>query len=280
MVNQLSPSRQKVLIPFQKVLDFSITALRFDDQIQTILRWASSRESRTVCVANVHMLMEAHWNSALADVLDKADLVTPDGMPLVWMMRQLGAYNQDRVAGMDILLALCEQAQTRNVSVFFVGSQTEILDPMKSRIESEFPNLKIAGMEPLPFRQLTQAEDEALIKKVNESGAGVVLVSLGCPKQEYWMAQHKGKIQAVMIGLGGVFPIYAGIHKWAPQWVRESGLEWLYRLVQEPRRLWGRYSKTIPPFMLLASKQLLMHRIYLLTKNRKYGFPVLGVKQL
>jgi N-acetylglucosaminyldiphosphoundecaprenol N-acetyl-beta-D-mannosaminyltransferase len=245
-------------LPKQRVLDFPITALRFDDQIQTILRWAIARESKTVCVANVHMLMEAHWNPEFASVLNNADIITPDGMPLVWMMRLLGARYQDRVAGMDVLLALCKLAQTRNVSVFFAGSQLDILSRMQKRLEQEFPKLKIAGMEPLPFRPLTETEDKALIKMINNSGAGLVLVSLGCPKQENWMAQHKDKIQAVMIGMGGVFPVYAGIHKRAPQMVRDLGFEWLYRWMQEPRRLWNRYTKTIPAFMLLAFKQLLM----------------------
>jgi len=207
----------KVVLPTQRVLDFPITALRFHDQIQTILKWAIDRESKTVCVANVHMLMEAYWNAEFGRVLKNADLVTPDGMPLVWMMRLLGAPYQDRVAGMDILLALCQLAQTQNISVCFVGSQAEILFLMKKRLEAEFPQLKIVAMEPLPFRPLIQDEDEALIKKINASGAGLVLVSLGCPKQENWMAQHQDKIQGVMIGLGGVFPVYAGIQKRAPQ---------------------------------------------------------------
>lgn len=244
-------------LPTQRVLDFPITALRFNDQIQTILRWARSRESRSVCVANVHMLMEAYWNPDFGTVLKNADLVTPDGMPLVWMMRLLGAPHQDRVAGMDILQASCDLAQKLNVSVFFVGSQTEILSRMREKLEQEFPNLKIAAMEPLPFRVLTPAEDEELIEKINSSGAGLVFVSLGCPKQESWMAQHKDKIQAVMIGLGGVFPVYAGIHKRAPRMVRDLGFEWLYRWLQEPRRLWSRYTTTIPAFIWLAFKQLL-----------------------
>jgi len=247
---------EKLSIPTQKVLDFQITALRFDDQIQTILSWATRRESRTVCVANVHMLMEAHWNPEFANLLDQADMVTPDGMPLVWMMRKMGVRYQDRVAGMDILQAICDQTSNQNTSIFFVGSQTEILSRMREKLEREFPACQIAAMEPLPFRPLTPTEDEALIEKINHSGAGLVFVSLGCPKQEHWMAQHKGKVQAVMIGLGGVFPVYAGIHKRAPRIVRELGLEWLYRFIQEPRRLWGRYLKTIPPFMLLAFKQL------------------------
>ncbi|QIR37811.1 WecB/TagA/CpsF family glycosyltransferase [Tolypothrix sp. PCC 7910] len=245
------------LVPTQKVLDFPITALTFENQIQTIMKWAIAHESRTVCVANVHMLMEGHWNPEFANVLKNADVVTPDGMPLVWMMRRMGARSQDRVAGMDILQGLCQLAQAQNVSVYFLGSQTEILARMRKRLDQEFPNLKIAAMEPLPFRPLTEAEDADLIKKINKSGAGLVFVSLGCPKQENWMAQHKGKIQAVMIGVGGVFPVYAGIHKRAPRMVRELGFEWLYRWIQEPRRLWSRYMTTIPPFMWLATKQLL-----------------------
>jgi len=246
----------RVFLPTKRVIDFPITALRFDDQIQTILKWAKARESKTVCVANVHMLMEAYWNPDFANVLKNSDVVTPDGMPLVWMMRQMGARYQDRVAGMDVLLGLCQLAQSLNISIFCVGSQTEILSRMRKRLEYEFPYLKIAAMEPLPFRPLTEAEDEALIQKINSSGAGLVLVSLGCPKQENWMAQHKGKVQGVMIGLGGVFPVYAGIHKRAPRIMRDLGLEWFYRWVQEPRRLWRRYATTIPPFVWLAFKQL------------------------
>jgi len=259
----LSAGHEKELItgrnflPTRKVLDFSITALRFDEQVQTIINWAKTRESKTVCVANVHMLMEAYWSLDFANVLRSADLVTPGGMPLVWMMRRMGAHYQDRVAGMDILLALCELAQTQNISILFLGSQSEILSKMRKKLDKEFPQLKIAGMEPLPFSPLTETEDEALMKKINSSGAGIVLISLGCPKQEIWMAQHKGKIQAVMIGVGGVFPVYAGIRKRAPRIMRDLGLEWLYRWIQEPRRLLVRYTKTIPLFIWLAAKQLL-----------------------
>jgi N-acetylglucosaminyldiphosphoundecaprenol N-acetyl-beta-D-mannosaminyltransferase len=247
----------RVLLPTQKVLDVPITALRFDEQIRTIINWASNSESKVVCVANVHMLMEAHWNPDFAKILRYADLVTPDGMPLVWMMRKMGVSYQDRVAGMDIFVALCQLGIAENISIFCLGSQPEILTKMRKRLEKEFPALEIAAMEPLPFRPLTEVEDEALIKKINASGAGIVFVSLGCPKQEKWIAQHRGKIKAVMIGVGGVFPVYAGIHKRAPQMVRDLGLEWLYRWLQEPRRLWSRYYKTIPPFIWLATKQLI-----------------------
>jgi N-acetylglucosaminyldiphosphoundecaprenol N-acetyl-beta-D-mannosaminyltransferase len=244
--------------PSRRVIGFPVTALPFDQQIQLLLQWANLYVSKMVCVANVHMLIEGYRNSSFAEVLREADLLTPDGMPLVWMLKLMGVSRQDRVAGLDILSAVCQLAPSQNVSVFFLGSQQAILDRMKQRLEQEFPNLKIAGMEPLPFRPMTSLEDQAIVQRINTSGAGIVFISLGCPKQEAWMAQHKDKVKAVMIGLGGAFPVYAGLHKRAPSMIRSTGLEWLYRLIQEPRRLWRRYLDTIPLFIWLAGKQILI----------------------
>jgi len=203
--------------------------------------------------------MEAYWHPKFAHHLQNADMVTPDGMPLVWMMKLLGRKEQDRVAGMDILQSLCQQASEKNIKVFFMGSQPSILAQMRTRLEQEYPNLDIVAMRSLPFRPLSNKEDEDLVEEIHNSGAGLVFVSLGCPKQEKWMAEHQGHVQAVMIGLGGAFPVYAGLKSWAPLWIRQAGLEWLYRLVQEPKRLFSRYSQTIPPFLFLALIQLLSH---------------------
>ena len=255
-------------VPTQDVIGFPVTAVSFDQQITLMLRWGKRHLSKFVCVANVHMLTEAYRDVGLGTVLHSADLVTPDGMPLVWMVRLLGQYAQDRVAGMDIMQAVCAAAPAQGVSVFFLGSQPEILDLMHDRLQQEYPDLAIAGMMSLPFRPLTPTEDQAVIQSIHQSGAGIVFVSLGCPKQEFWMSQHKSRVQAVMVGIGGVFPLYAGIHKRAPDFIRESGLEWLYRLVQEPRRLWKRYVSTIPPFMWLAFKQLLTRQIGVQTSSR------------
>lgn len=250
MMSQLKP-------PTQNVIGFPVTSLSFNDQMDWMLEWATQRLSKTVCVANVHMLMEATWNKEFGSVLSNSDMVTPDGMPLVWLMSWMGHYRQDRVAGMDIILGLCERSPNRKVSIFFLGSDASTLQKMRQRLRGEFPNLEIAGMEPLPFRPLNPQEDEDITRKINESGAGIVMVSLGCPKQEAWMNTHKGKVNAVMIGLGGAFPVYAGVQKWAPEIVRRSGFEWLYRLIQEPGRLWKRYAKTIPPFAVLALLQMI-----------------------
>lgn len=244
-------------LPTQYVLNSPVTALRLDEQVFSIIKWARARESRVVCVANVHMIMEAYWNPEFASILGNADLVAPDGMPLVWMLRQMGAEYQDRAAGMDLFLHLCRLASACNIKVFFLGSHQTMLQQIEEKLKQDFPSLHTVGMEPLPFRPLTPEEDEAVVAKINQSGAGIVFVSLGCPKQERWMAEHQGKVQAVMLGVGAVFPTYAGVFQRAPRYVRESGLEWFYRLAQEPRRLWKRYRQTIPPFMWLAVKQLL-----------------------
>lgn len=239
------------------VIGSCVTTLPFEVQINLILEWAMSKVSKVVCVANTHMLVEAYWHPEFSVVLKDADLVTPDGMPLVWMLRLMGMRTQNRAAGMDILLSLCKLAPLREISIFFLGSEAATLEKMRKKLERDFPNLQIAGMEPLPFRPLTHVEDEAIIKKIHDSRAGIVLVALGCPKQEYWMNQHKDKIQAVMIGLGGAFPVFAEIQKRAPHWMRNSGYEWLYRLIQEPVRLLNRYLTTIPVFIWLALRQLL-----------------------
>jgi N-acetylglucosaminyldiphosphoundecaprenol N-acetyl-beta-D-mannosaminyltransferase len=245
------------LIPTKYLLGSPVTALRFEEQIFLILKWARTHESKIVCLANVHMLMEAYQHKEFSIVLETADLVTPDGMPLVWMLRKMGMHGQDRVAGMDVFLRLCQLSPQCKVSIFFVGSQQEVLEQIRKRLQQEFPDLQIAGMEPLPFGATTPTENRELIEKINSSGAGLVFVCLGCPKQEYWMMQHRHKIRAVMLGIGAVFPLYAGFHKRAPRFVRDLGWEWFYRLMQEPHRLWQRYSHTIPPFVWLSLQQLL-----------------------
>lgn len=253
----VAPRKFSKKLETQSVIGFPVTAEPFETQVDTILGWAQRRLSKIVCVANVHMLIEAKSNIGFASILHRADMLTPDGMPLAWLTSWMNKRRQDRVAGMDIFLSLCRKASQERVSLFFLGSTPEILNNIEQRLNREYPNLPIAGIEDLPFRPLTYAEDMELVHRINRSGAGIVLLSLGCPKQERWMNAHKHKINAVMIGVGGVFPVFAGLHKWAPAWVRKSGFEWLYRLIQEPQRLWKRYASTIPFFLLLAAKQII-----------------------
>ena len=169
----------------------------------------------------------------------------------------LGHAGQQRINGPDLMWKYCEQAQYRDESVFFYGSSEATLALLKTKLLSAFPTLKIAGVISPPFRTLTSAEDMAIIEQINTSGAGVVWVSLGCPKQELWMAEHRGRINAVMVGVGAAFDYHAGTLKRAPLWMQHNGLEWFYRLVSEPRRLWKRYLITNTLFVLKAIRQLL-----------------------
>jgi N-acetylglucosaminyldiphosphoundecaprenol N-acetyl-beta-D-mannosaminyltransferase len=247
------------MIPKKDLFNVPIACLPLDEQIMLILRWANMRASKVVCLANVHMLMEAHRNLPFRKILNKADLVTPDGKPLVLMLRQLGIFHQNQVSGMDVFLNLCALAEMIGKPVYFLGSTQEILDKIKRKLDEEFPILKVAGMKSIPFvpiDEIDKTHDTKLIEEVNQSGAGIIFVCLGCPKQEIWMSHYHGKIQGVMVGVGAVFSMYAGITPRAPHWVQHLCLEWLYRLTQEPLRLWKRYASTIPYFMYLATKEL------------------------
>ena len=256
-----SPVQLEPPLPVQNVVGFPVSTLSFSRQVEVMMSWAAAHQSKVVCVSNVHMLMEGHWHSDFSTVLSEADLLTPDGMPLVWVASLMKGSSQERVAGMELMQALCQQAETFGISVFFLGSTSEMLVKIKEQLAKEFPSLKIAGMVSPPFRPLSVEEDKQIVDEVNQSGAGLVFVSLGCPKQERWMSQRRGEVKAVMVGLGGAFSVYAGTKRWAPAWVRDNGLEWLYRLIQEPGRLWKRYASTIPPFLWLAFKQLVKVRL-------------------
>ncbi len=265
LVNTLSQTQSedsvKKILLTQYVTGFPISALSFDDQVNVMMEWAQTRLSKVVCVSNVHMLMEGHWNREFARVLMNADMLTPDGMPLVWMTHWMKRKPQDRVAGVELMMALCERSQAASVSIFLLGSTPEMLSQMRQRLLSDFPGLRVVGMISPPFRALSAEEDQAIAAQINASGAGLVFVSLGCPKQERWMSSQRGQVRAVMVGLGGAFSVYAGNKNWAPEWVRKYGLEWCYRLMQEPGRLWKRYASTIPPFIWLAFKQIIKVRL-------------------
>lgn len=244
----------------KNIISVPVTTLGFDPLISLIGEWGQQRKSKYVCVANVHMLIEAYKNPAFCKILENADLVTPDGMPLVWMLKLFGVKKPNRIAGMDILLALCKYSAENKINLFFVGSTDKILQKIQSRIELEFPKVTIVGMESLPFKPVTELKNKDLIERINKSQANIILVALGCPKQEQWMAMHKGQIKGVMIGLGAAFEVFAGEKKWAPLWIRQAGLEWLFRLVQEPRRLWKRYLYTNSFFIYLIIKQFLLNK--------------------
>ena len=240
-----------------EVLGIPIDALCWDDALSKIAGWSSNKESRVVCICNVHSVVTANRDIEFRRVLADADMATPDGAPVAWMLRRLGHTRQQRINGPDLLWRYCAEAELRGEPIFLYGSTEATLELLKARLLAAYPKLIIAGAISPPFRALTEAEDAAIVEKINASGAGVVFVSLGCPKQELWMAAHHGRIRAAMIGVGAAFDFHAGVVKRAPQWMQDRGLEWLHRLASEPRRLWRRYLVTNTLFVLGAARQLI-----------------------
>ncbi len=242
------------------VLGVPIDVLDWEVAIGRIGQWAKGKESRYVCICNVHSCVTAGQDSDFAKILTNADIATPDGAPIAWMLRRLGFSSQQRINGPDLMWRYCERAATGDESIYLYGGLPETLSMLQLRLNEAFPLLRIAGSWSPPFRALTEEEDEADIARINASGAETVWVSLGCPKQEKWMAVHRGRVQAVMIGVGAAFDYHAGTINRAPRWMQNAGFEWLHRLFSEPRRLWRRYLVTNTLFLMLAARQLFLKR--------------------
>lgn len=239
------------------VIGVPIDAIDWDTVLARIELWGRAHESRCVCVCSVHSVVTATRQPAFAHVLAAADMATPDGAPVAWMLRRLGVPGQRRINGPDLMIRYCELAMQTGTAIYLYGSTSETLTKLRKRLALEFPALRVAGAASPPFRTLTVQEDADHVREINASGAGVVFISLGCPKQELWMHAHRGKVNAVMVGVGAAFDFHAGILDRAPVWVREAGLEWLHRLSREPQRLWRRYLVTNTLFIVRAAAQLL-----------------------
>lgn len=229
----------------------------FPEFIDRICSLAQTKASSYVCFANVHMLVEAYEDPAFNQVLEAADLVTPDGMPLCKLMKWKHKLTQDRVAGMDVVPTLFQEAEKRELSIFLYGDTDELLEKIEQRLKADFPKLKIAGTYSPPFRVLSEDERKEIISRINDANPNLLFVALGCPKQEKWMAEQHGKIHATMLGIGNALRTYIGMEKRAPEWMRSMALEWLYRLMQNPGRLWKRYFITNGKFLYLNVRQLL-----------------------
>ena len=242
----------------QEILTAPINVIGWNDSVHQILSWASGRQSRYVCICNVHSVVTAQQDPGFRKVISEADMATPDGMPVVWMLRQLGYSKQMRINGPDLLWKLCGLVHKSDISVYFYGGSDQTLQKLQTRLSEAFPNIRISGMKSPPYRMLSEEEAEADIRAINDSGAGIVFVCLGCPKQERWMEAHRGLINAVMIGVGAAFDYHAGTIRRAPVWMQNIGLEWFFRLMSEPRRLWKRYLITNTLFIVGAFRQLLM----------------------
>jgi len=222
-----------------------------DAAIEKICSWVATHQSKYVCVRDVHGLMISAENPEMMRIHHAAGMVTPDGMPIVWAAQRRSRLKINRVCGTDLVDVLCNKGQSKGLRHYFYGGKPGIPEKMIGKLRSKYPDLCVAGYYSPPFHCLDTEEDAEVVRCINESGANIVWVGLCTPKQELWMRDHVNLIKgATLIGVGAAFDFHAGIVKRAPEWMQNSGLEWLHRLASEPRRLWRRYLIIAPLFVI------------------------------
>jgi N-acetylglucosaminyldiphosphoundecaprenol N-acetyl-beta-D-mannosaminyltransferase len=240
------------------ILNVGVSALNITQALDIIGGWIGKRQPNYVCVTGVHGVMESQRDENLRHIHNSAGLVTPDGMPLVWLSRLRGRSDVARVYGPDLMLALCERSISKGYRHFLYGGTEDALEQLVGNLERRFPGLQIVGKYSPPFRPLTDEEDDQIVQMINEASPDIVWVGLSTPKQERWMAAHMRRLTTpVLLGVGAAFDFHAGLKKQAPRWMQRSGLEWLFRLATEPRRLGPRYLVNNPLFVLLVLRQML-----------------------
>lgn len=248
-------------LPRVDILGVGVSAIDIQDAVATIDRWIRERQKHFVCITGVHGVMECRRDSDLREIHRAAGMVTPDGMPLVWMARRLGFDRVSRVYGPDLMREISRLSPVRGYSHFYFGGGPGLADALEERVRETYPGIKVVGTFSPPFRTVTVEEDEAIIETINAAKPDIVWVGLSTPKQERWMSAHRDRIDApVMIGVGAAFDFLAGTKNQAPLWMQRNGLEWAFRLVSEPRRLGRRYATIIPRFLVLAVAQLAQAR--------------------
>ncbi len=253
----------KVNIERTNVLGVGISAINVPMALEVLDAWIRQPHHTYVCITGVHGVMESQADPELRKIHNQAGLVTPDGMPMVWMSRLAGHKHVDRVYGPDLMLAVCEASLQKGYRHFFYGGNEGVPELLRDKLQEKFPGLQVVGTYSPPFRPLTPEEDAAIVARINAARPDIVWVGLSTPKQERWMAAHLGKVQApVMIGVGAAFDFHAGLKPQAPRWMQRSGLEWLFRMVSEPKRLARRYLQNNPRFVMAVLMQLLGLRRY------------------
>jgi N-acetylglucosaminyldiphosphoundecaprenol N-acetyl-beta-D-mannosaminyltransferase len=230
-------------------------------------RWAQERregrnlQSHYVCVTSAHGVILADDDAVFASYINTADAATPDGMPVVWALRSFGEKQQQRVYGPTLMHHLCDASANHGIRIFLYGSSEETLQTLRANLIARFPGLQIAGSYSPPFRPLTAEEDSQICVTIGESNVDILFVGLSTPKQEKWMYEHRHSFPGTtMIGVGAAFDFHAGATRQAPLWIQNNGLEWLFRLLMEPARLWRRYLLITPRFLPLWFGQLLKNR--------------------
>ncbi len=230
--------------------------------VNAIINWAKDFPyfGRYVCASNVHMCMEAFDDPFFRKIINNADMVVPDGKPLVWAMRLLRCNKAIQVRGSDLFIRLCKAAEEEEIPVGFYGGSEQSLADFLRFVMNRFPTLKIPFFSAPPFRALIKQEEEDYLEAIRTSGIRILFIGIGCPKQEKWMAAIRDRVPCVMVGIGAAFDFFSGRKKHAPVWMQKAGIEWVFRLANDPRRLWRRYLKHNPRFILFFLRQLLKSR--------------------
>lgn len=251
-MSELRKDRQRF-----RVVSLDVDQVTHESAVDAVVALAESGHGSYVCFGTVHMVMESCDSPEFGARVNAADLIVPDGMPLVWMQKMQKAKGGERVRANDLMMMLIAKAEERGLRIGFYGGRQDVVEAMRDRARHEHPNINIAYAYSPPYRPLTAEEDDEITANIAASGTQILFMGLGCPKQENWMAEHRSSVRCVMLGVGASFDFYAGNVKESPPWLGRLGLEWLYRLWQEPKRLWRRYLILNPRFMWLAVRQLL-----------------------
>lgn len=243
----------------QSILGVGVSIVNLNETLQFVDESIKHRRRVYICVPAVHLIMECQQDCRLLNGVNRADLVVPDGMPLVWLLKAAGYTKASRVYGPDLMLALCHLAAERNYSVFLLGGTSGQSKQLARVLVNKFPGLRIAGIYDTPNRPPSAQTSKEIIARINTTKPDIVLIGMGCPYQELWMIENREKLKApVLIGVGAAFDIISGKVPQAPKWMRQAGLEWLFRFAHEPRRLWRRYTLMNAKFLFLLLRGLLL----------------------
>ncbi len=218
-----------------------VDAISYEQMWKLIMSWTRQPEPRRICLAGIPTILFSRDNPEFREAHGSADLVIPDGMPLVWSLRRAGYPSQARLDGPNLVFRLCEDAERNAIPVGFYGSTADTVKQIREKMLSLYPRLDLSLCKSAPFRPMTEAEELAAVDEINRSGARLVFIGLSCPKQELWMGRHRDRLMVTTIAFGGAFDVAAGIYDRPPMWVQQAGLQWFYRLMQEPHRLLRRY---------------------------------------
>jgi N-acetylglucosaminyldiphosphoundecaprenol N-acetyl-beta-D-mannosaminyltransferase len=250
-------------LPAEPIFGIPVSAINLGQAVDRISRWIDRGSREYVCVTDAHCIIQAHSNPKIGAIYHSAGMVTPDGMPLVWMCRWAGHKNTSRVYGPDLMQAVLADPHLRQKRHYFYGGAEGVARKLVANLSQTYPGLTVAGLHCPPFSQYSDAQMARVIADINATAPDIIWVGLGAPKQEIWMANNRAALDAsVMVGVGAAFDFLSGAKPQAPLWMQANGLEWLFRMASEPRRLIPRYASTIPPFIYLAILQITGLRRY------------------